>query len=148
MPANSSANVLRRKTHGKKHFTVPEANRALTYVSRVVDDVQRLYQDALSVQHRVEYPQPGDDARELQGEYARLVDRLNECVAELDLVGVEVKDYETGLVDFPASHEGRDIYLCWKPGEAQIAAWHDAESGYADRQDVTLLESEDDEESA
>jgi hypothetical protein len=51
-------------------------------------------------------------------------------------LGVHVKDVESGLVDFPARREGREIYLCWKYGEDDISFWHEVEAGFAGRQRI------------
>ena len=56
---------------------------------------------------------------------------------------MELKDYQTGLIDFIGRHEGRDVYLCWKLGEEQITHWHELNAGFAGRQPVeTLKETE------
>ena len=51
----------------------------------------------------------------------------------LRALGVEVKDADTGLLDFPAEHEGRQVLLCWQLGEPEVAFWHGPEDGYAGR---------------
>jgi hypothetical protein len=48
--------------------------------------------------------------------------------------GVIVKSIEEGLVDFPFLRDGREVYLCWRAGEADIRFWHDLEAGFAGRQ--------------
>jgi len=63
-------------------------------------------------------------------------------VDELGSIGVELKDYESGLIDFPGRHQGRDIYLCWKLGEDKVTHWHELHSGYAGRQSTNTLEEE------
>jgi hypothetical protein len=67
------------------------------------------------------------------------MDHLSELVDELRVVGVELKDFEKGLVDFPAVHEGREVFLCWHWGEDKVQTWHEIDAGYAGRQDVALL---------
>ena len=57
--------------------------------------------------------------------------------AELDAIterGIEIKDPDQGLCDFWAVHEGREVYLCWKLGEARIDFFHDLHAGFAGRQ--------------
>jgi hypothetical protein len=49
-------------------------------------------------------------------------------------LGVEVKDLDSGLVDFRSLRDGREIYLCWRVGETAIGWWHTIESGFAGRQ--------------
>lgn len=46
---------------------------------------------------------------------------------------IEIKDLDRGLIDFPARREGREVFLCWEEGEADIQFWHDLEAGYAGR---------------
>jgi hypothetical protein len=47
--------------------------------------------------------------------------------------GVQVKDMDRGLIDFPAQVEGQDALLCWHVGEERIAFWHSPEEGFAGR---------------
>ena len=63
--------------------------------------------------------------------------RFSEAVQEVQYLGVLVKDFRTGLVDFPYEREGRIIYLCWKPDEDEIGWWHETDSGFAGRQPLT-----------
>ncbi len=58
---------------------------------------------------------------------------LRELLGELDELGVQVKDMDTGLLDFPAVVEGEDALLCWRVGEPHIAYWHTPEAGFAGR---------------
>ena len=52
-------------------------------------------------------------------------DQINTLIEELQAVGVELKDFDKMLLDFPAIHEGREIYLCWHRGETAVQAWHE-----------------------
>ena len=56
---------------------------------------------------------------------------------ELADIGCELKDWENGLVDFPARMHRRDVCLCWKLGEAQITQWHEVYAGFAGREPIT-----------
>jgi len=47
-----------------------------------------------------------------------------------------LKDYFTGLVDFPSRLDGREVYLCWRFGEDEIAHWHELDAGFAGRQKI------------
>ncbi len=59
-----------------------------------------------------------------------------ETVAEIDAIGVQVKDLETGLLDFPCRVDGEIVLLCWKRGEPEIGFWHTVESGFRGRQAI------------
>jgi hypothetical protein len=56
-------------------------------------------------------------------------------VEELDALGLQVKDLDRGLIDFPAQHpaSGETVLLCWELGEDSVAYWHGLEDGYAGR---------------
>jgi hypothetical protein len=63
----------------------------------------------------------------------KTVQRIKDVVAEIDATGVQVKDLDMGLLDFPCNVDGRVILLCWKMGEDKITHWHGLEEGYAGR---------------
>lgn len=65
-----------------------------------------------------------------------LVQRAKDSLQELDAIGVQVKDLDTGLLDFPCLLEGETVLLCWKRGEARIDFWHRIEDGFAGRQRI------------
>ena len=139
---DSSATASRPPQPGKKYFTVEEANRALPYVARVTDDIARHYRTVIDLRRQVEQAGEDDDAAPRR-EYEKAMDQLNDLIDELQQVGVELKDFEQGLIDFPAVYQDREIYLCWKRGEDKIVAWHEIDAGYAGRQDVGVLEESD-----
>ena len=64
---------------------------------------------------------------------ARAEQRAKDALSEIDSIGVQVKDLEIGLLDFPCEVEGRIVLLCWKLGEPTIAHWHGTEEGFAGR---------------
>ena len=84
----------------------------------------------------------GDESLRLQVEIEALVGELHEVVGTLEEIGVEVKDFEHGVVDFPARHQGRFVMLCYRPGEEQIRFWHEVDDGFAGRQPVDVLDDE------
>jgi len=135
----TSVTVGRAPKAGKKYFTLEEANRALAYVSPVTRDLMDCYSRVVDIRRRIEHPGDDDSREHLEADYESAMDQLSDLVDELHHVGVELKDFERGLIDFPAVHEQREIYLCWEYSEQRILAWHEAESGFAGRQDVALL---------
>jgi hypothetical protein len=64
------------------------------------------------------------------------VQRANGALEEITTSGVQVKDLDTGLLDFPCLLEGETVLLCWKRGEPRIAYWHRIEDGFAGRQPI------------
>ncbi|MGA7219404.1 MAG: DUF2203 domain-containing protein [Candidatus Sulfotelmatobacter sp.] len=59
--------------------------------------------------------------------------RAKDALAEIDSIGVQVKDIDIGLLDFPCEVDGRVVLLCWKMGESSITHWHSPEEGFAGR---------------
>ena len=66
-------------------------------------------------------------------EVARLTRRLQDAVAEITGLGIEVRDIGRGLVDFPSNRQGEIVYLCWQRGEPAIDWWHPTNTGFAGR---------------
>jgi hypothetical protein len=62
--------------------------------------------------------------------------RAKDALAEIDSIGVQVKDIDIGLLDFPCEVEGQIILLCWKLGEKSIAHWHGTQEGFAGRKPI------------
>jgi len=65
-----------------------------------------------------------------------LVQRAKDAIGEIDSIGVQVKDLDTGLLDFPYVLEGETVLLCWKRGEERIGFWHRVEDGFAGRHPI------------
>lgn len=62
--------------------------------------------------------------------------QIKDCLAEIEATGAQVKDLDTGLLDFPCVVDGETILLCWKLGEKKITHWHGLEEGFAGRKPV------------
>src|SRR5436190_11954637 len=69
-------------------------------------------------------------------EFTAALRELEGCVNALDDLGVQVKDLDVGLLDFPAVRDGEPVLLCWKVGEDAVAWWHREEDGFAGRKPV------------
>jgi hypothetical protein len=59
---------------------------------------------------------------------------VRESLAEIDSIGVQVKDLETGLLDFPCRLDDQVVLLCCRTGELAIEYWHTVEAGFKGRQ--------------
>jgi hypothetical protein len=68
-----------------------------------------------------------------------VIDQMQAAVERLDTWSVTLRDIETGLVDFPALVAGRQVWLCWRLGEDDIAWWHDLAAGVAGRRPLAEL---------
>jgi hypothetical protein len=72
-------------------------------------------------------------AAKRRAEREKAVQETKDSLAEIDSIGVQVKDLEQGLLDFPFLMDGKPVLLCWKLGEPAIAHWHTVEEGFAGR---------------
>jgi hypothetical protein len=127
----------------KKHFSPAEANAMLPLVRAIVTDIVTLAKDVHERQERIARVQDSGATAaaeaytaELQQALAALENdhqRLLDLQSELEKLGIELKDYLTGLVDFPSWQDGRSIYLCWRLGEPTVAHWHELDAGFAGR---------------
>jgi hypothetical protein len=71
-----------------------------------------------------------------KAERTKAEQRAKDALAEIDSIGVQVKDLDIGLLDFPCEVEGRIVLLCWKMGEHSITHWHSTEEGFAGRKPI------------
>lgn len=76
----------------------------------------------------------GAEATQREGRIAELTAALQQKVHQLLALGIEVKDLNAGLVDFPCLRGGRVVFLCWRVDEPTVAYWHETDAGYAGRQ--------------
>ena len=77
----------------------------------------------------------GEVARQ-RAEIEAHLERVRESIAEIDAIGVQVKDVDTGLLDFPFRLDEQIVLLCWRMGESAIDHWHTVDSGFQGRQPV------------
>jgi hypothetical protein len=123
-----------------RYFTPDEANAALAQVRPLVEAmVEHAVSLGVARAHQQELDSHisgngGDiaptDLAEAQEAIEREADALSDAIEELQALGVQIKDIETGLVDFPARE---DVLLCWHVGEGEIRFWHGPEDGFAGR---------------
>jgi hypothetical protein len=122
-----------------KHFTPEEANRVLPQVRALVVQIINARQaiiDARPELWPVLEKGLGNGGSKKAGEVLADFKRVEDGLKALNELGVAVKDMSTGLIDFPALRDGREILLCWKYDEPAVAYWHDLHSGYAGRQKI------------
>ena len=71
-----------------------------------------------------------------KAEREKMIQKVKDSLAEIDAAGVQVKDLDIGLLDFPCEVEGRTVLLCWKLGEKGITHWHGVSEGFAGRKPI------------
>jgi hypothetical protein len=129
-------------------FTPEEANRALAEVRPLVEAMVRHRREQSAAYARRAGAvaaiagngggMPPSELAELAQAVEREAEAVAECVLALEELGVQVKDPDTGLVDFPARRGDEDVLLCWRLGEPEVAHWHGLEDGFAGRRPLPL----------
>src|SRR5580704_13280849 len=71
-----------------------------------------------------------------KAERTKAEQRAKDALAEIDSIGVQVKDLDIGLLDFPCEVEGSVVLLCWRMGEHSITHWHSTSEGFASRKPI------------
>jgi hypothetical protein len=122
-----------------KIFSVEEANALIPTVRRTLESIRRQHNRLLSFQTAARYASEGAE----QGgggmtegpAYAALLTGLADNAGQLEALGIQLKDYSRGLIDFPSLRDGRVVLLCWQLGEGdEVQWWHDVDAGFAGRQ--------------
>ena len=130
-----------------KTFTLEEAQSLLpvleSLLNRAIDSKRAAEQVEAGLSELARRISNSGGMRVDVGNVARLradmeahMQRVRESIAEIDSIGVQVKDLEIGLLDFPCEVEGRTVLLCWKMGEQSITHWHTPEEGFAGRKAI------------
>lgn len=83
--------------------------------------------------------EPDDELRLSRLRMQGLIDQMQAGVARIDALGITLRDIPTGLIDFPALANGRQIWLCWRLGEEDVEWWHEVSTGFSDRRPLIEL---------
>jgi hypothetical protein len=80
-----------------------------------------------------------EEAQRIRLRMQGIVDQMAAAVARIDAVGINLRDIERGLIDFPALVSGRQVWLCWELGEDAIGFWHELDAGFGSRRPLSEL---------
>jgi hypothetical protein len=125
-------------------YTLEEANAMLPLLRVILRDVTTLAAELRERYERLVRLQKTEgmdkahkeEVQQLIEEFERGQDKMHEYEFELEKLSVELKDYYTGLIDFRHMKDGREVYLCWKLGEEEVAHWHELNAGFSARQKI------------
>jgi hypothetical protein len=131
------------------HFTVGDVEALIPTLERIFQHVLQLRAGLRGIEEKLERAnvrmsreellESDDgppDVRRAKALFRGFYEALSDEIEKVRAMGGEVKDLETGLVDFPARRRGEDILLCWRLGERKIGYWHTVEGGFAARRPV------------
>ena len=121
-----------------KTFTLPEANAMLPVVEPMLRQIRDLYSEIAGLKDAARAAASASQfGGGMQGgtRYVSDLYTIGKLTTELNDLGIELKDYSRGLIDFPSFRGERIVYLCWQLGEGdEIGWWHETDAGFAGRQ--------------
>jgi hypothetical protein len=120
----------------EKHYTREEARGLLPRIRQWLARCAELQGEVQKIEERLSgLMVPGSDlGGEMVNSWVRKLVGLEEVLFEFQRRGIQVKDLQRGLIDFPAILEGREVFLCWEQDEEDIEFWHELDAGYAGRE--------------
>ncbi len=119
----------------ERHFTVEEANALLPRVEPLLRSL-RAARDRLTDTEAHEVlagAAPANGGGTKGREVGEAFLEARRLIAELEEIGIVIRDLDRGLIDFPAIREDREVYLCWHLDEDEIGFWHDLDAGFGGR---------------
>ena len=124
-------------------YTALRANQALPLVRHIVSDLVeqvRLWEEAVRQVELTSHDNVVDNVEAVrwQRETQRIAAEIEGCTRELAELGIELRALDAGLVDFPGTLDGRDVYFCWQLGEDGVTHWHERDAGFSGRQSLPL----------
>lgn len=117
-----------------RRFTVEEANATLSALVPLLETLRDAQRAMAERQDDVQTSATGNGGGSAGREFLEASQDSGRAMAEINALGILVRDPETGLIDFPAERDGEEIFLCWRLGEDAVAWWHPTDSGFAGRQ--------------
>jgi hypothetical protein len=121
----------------KKHFGLDEARAMLPRLRRTFkmihsarDRLIKAEQQLAATLEKTGGDLGGDQVTSL----ARAMIAIHESLNDITSRGIQIKDVDRGLVDFPHIRNGCEVFLCWELEEEDIEFWHDLDAGYPGRE--------------
>lgn len=140
MPPNKATLAKDPQPASEPLFTLERANRSLVLVRKIVTAIVNRYRELAELRSQRDLLRQTsttpDKLEQLGDQIAETVRALDALHRELLEVGCVLKDWRTGLVDFPALREGQRIWLCWRLGEESVSHWHGLHEGFSGRQPI------------
>jgi hypothetical protein len=121
----------------QKHFTIEEARALLPSLRQIFADAHRRRDRVMKADAHLSQ-QASQQGADLGGPdvNSMLMDavQMNRQIRGVLKLGIQIKDFDRGLVDFPHLKDGREVFLCWELEEDDIEFWHDLDAGYSGRE--------------
>ncbi len=130
-----------------KLISIEEANRMLPLLRQIVGDIMTNWERIIYQRTELECLEKGIDSTDgitdppsradalqnLKQDLNSLIDRINNYIREVEDLGCFVEEFKRGIINFPSLHNGRKVFLCWKPDEPNVCHWHELDESFNDR---------------
>jgi hypothetical protein len=117
----------------ERRFTVAEANAELADLRERLPKLREARHALIDASERITDAVAADGGGVAGSDWFSAQQALKAEVTGLAERGILLRDPEAGLVDFPGEVDGRQVFLCWRLGEDEVAWYHDSRSGYSAR---------------
>ena len=122
-------------------YDIDEANARIPHVRELLTQLRDERDALIRLRDRSQEPDADEDERRrihlrMQG----IVDQMQAAVVRIDDWSITLRDIQSGLIDFPALVNGRQVCLCWQLGEDEVEWWHELADGFAGRKHLTELD--------
>jgi len=117
----------------ERRFTVEEANAELPALREILPAIQAARAGLIDASARITDAVASDGGGVAGSDWFAHQQALRDGLEELARRGIVLRDTQTGLVDFPAEHDGEPVYLCWRMGEGDVGYYHGEHGGYRSR---------------
>ena len=121
----------------KRFFTVKEANELIPFLTERLCQLRSTCLELKESHDDRTFPTQdilAQGGMPVDTGYFEMICRVRTLATEINSAGCQLKDLDTGLIDFPTVWEGREVFLCWKLGETEVGHWHEIDAGFASRQ--------------
>jgi hypothetical protein len=124
----------------RRSYTIEEANALIPQVRAVLLQLaveQRRLEATHAEMHRLLAgngdPSSSHGASRFEEEAAAISEGMRSLASMLADLGIQLRDAEIGLVDFPGERDGQPVWLCWRLADPRVAFWHGTDEGFATR---------------
>ncbi len=114
-------------------YSQEEANNLLPALSESLRQIQQAREIVLAGAEHLRRSASLDGGGQVSQEYWDALQHMRKHLEALAEQRIILRDADSGLVDFPARREGRDVFLCWRLGEERVGYWHPPETGFSGR---------------
>jgi hypothetical protein len=118
----------------RRRFRIEEANALLPTIVPLLEGLRDAQATMAELHDQVTDSSVGNGGGSAGKDFLEASQTAGRALSELNALGIQVRDPDSGLIDFPSERDGEEIFLCWRLGEDSVAWWHPVDSGFAGRQ--------------